>query len=118
VALAEAGGAASNGIAFLVGGGIVYEIVASNCSSPQTTELNASTRAATLMKWVHLGMVQSVIFVGAAALLDQAHRRAILAGGGLAMVLMYGLYAHAKTAGLASGEPATEQHSGALWGRG
>jgi hypothetical protein len=108
VALAEAGGSASNGIAFLVGGGIVYEIVAANVSSPQTTELNASMRAPTLMKWVHLGQVQAAVFVLAAALLDRPHRRAILAGGILAMVLMEGLFLHAKTAGLASDEPGTE----------
>jgi hypothetical protein len=118
VALVETAGAASNGIAFLVGGGIVYEIVASNCSSPQTTELNASSRAATLMKWVHLGMGQAVIFVAAAALVDRGHRNAILAGGALAMGMMEALYLHAKQAGLASGEPGTEQHAGALWGRG
>ena len=112
MALAETAGTASAGIAFLVGGGIVYEIVAANVSSPQTTELNASARAETLMKWVHLGMGQAVLFVAAAALLDRAHRRAILAGGVLAMALMEGLYLHAKQAGLASSAPPTEQHAG------
>lgn len=111
MALAEAAGAASNGIAFLVGGGIVYEIVAANVSSPQTTELNASARAGTLMKWVHLGQAQAAIFVAAAALLDRPHRRAILAGGLLAMALMEGLFLHAKAAGLASSAPGTEQHA-------
>lgn len=111
MALAETAGAASNGIAFLVGGGIVYEIVAANVSSPQTTELNASARAQTLMKWVHLGMGQAVVFVVAAAVLDRAHRRAILMGGVLAMALMEGLYLHAKRAGLANGGPPTEQHA-------
>lgn len=111
MALVETAGAASKGIAFLVGGGIVYEIVAANVSSPQTTELNASARAETLMKWVHLGMAQSAVFVAAAAILDGAHRAPILAGGVLAMVLMEGLYLHAKAAGLANGGPPTEQHA-------
>ena len=115
MALAELAGTAANGIAFLVGGGIVYEIVASNCSSPQTTELNASTRAATLMKWVHIGMFQSAVFVAAAAVMDPGHRTAIIAGGVLAAVMMEGLYLHARAAGLASSEPPTEQHAGAAW---
>lgn len=120
MALVELAGSAGNGIAFLVGGGIVYEIVASNCSSPQTTELNASARAGTLMKWVHIGMGQAALFVAAAAVMDPGHRNAIVAGGLLAGVMMEGLYLHAKAAGLASGEPGTEQHAGqgALWGRG
>lgn len=118
MALAEAAGAASNGIAFLVGGGIVYEIVAANVSSPQTTELNASARAPTLMKWVHLGQVQAALFVGAAAALDRPHRRAILAGGVLAMLLMEGLFLHAKKSGVSNGGPPTEKHAGPAAGSG
>lgn len=96
------------GIAFLVSAGIVYEIIAAACSSPQTTEINASTRADTLMKWVHLGLGQSAVFVGAAAMIDKANRWAIVLGGTTAAVLMYAQYAHAKRAGLNSGAPATE----------
>ena len=51
-------GTNSDGIAFLVSAGIVYEIIAAACSSPQTTEINAGTRADTLMKWVHIGLAQ------------------------------------------------------------
>jgi hypothetical protein len=98
----------TNGIAFLVSAGIVYEIIAAACSSPQTTEINASTRADTLMKWVHLGIGQAAIFIAAAAILDRAHRRPIIAGGVLAAVLMYGQYVHAKNAGMASTAPGTE----------
>jgi hypothetical protein len=108
MALAEVGNTRGNGVAFLVAAGIVYEIIAANCSSPQTTELNADTRAPTLMKWVHLGLGQSALFIGAAILFDRSHAVQILAGGLLAGSLMYGLYGHAKTAGLASGEPGTE----------
>lgn len=110
MALAEIGNTRGNGIAFLVAGGIVYEIIAANCSSPQTTELNASQRAATLMKWVHLGLAQSAIFVAAAMYFDKAHRKPILAGGLLAAILMYGLYAHAKISGINNGGPGTEQY--------
>jgi hypothetical protein len=103
-------GGSSNGIAFLVSAGVMYEIIAAACSSPQTTELNAATRADTLMKWVHLGVGQGVLFVAVAAIVDARHRRAILAGGLLAAVLLYFQYAHAKQAGLASGGPPTERY--------
>lgn len=96
------------GVAFLVAAGITYEIVAACCSSPQTTEINASTRADTLMKWVNLGLGQAVVFIVVAAVLDKKHAPQILAGGILAAVLMWGQYAHAKKAGLASSEPGTE----------
>ncbi len=101
-------GGQSNGIAFLVSAGIMYEIVAAACSSPQTTEINAKTRADTLLKWVYIGLGQGVIFVLAAAIIDQRHAQPILAGGILAGVLMYVSYIHAKQAGLRSSEPGTE----------
>lgn len=115
--LANTGGAGQGrGVAILVSAGIVYEIIAANCSSPQTTELNAKDRAETLMKYVHLGLIQSAIFVGLAAALDRQHRREIILGGGIAAVIMYGLYFHAKVAGLASDLPGTEEHSNARQG--
>jgi hypothetical protein len=100
------------GVPFLVAAGIVYEIIAANCSSPQTTELNAAQRATTLMKWVNIGMVQSALFVVIAASADRRHAKPIVAGGALAAALMYVSYAHGKAAGLASGEPPTEN-----WGQ-
>ena len=109
MALEQVGANLGNGTAFLVAGGIVYEIIAANCSSPQTTELNAATRAPTLMKWVHLGVGQSVLFLAAAMAVDRNHRAAIFAGGALAIALMYGLYGHAKNNGLANTHlPGTE----------
>lgn len=98
------------GIAFLVSAGIVYEIIAAACSSPQTTEINASAREATLMKWVHLGIAQAALFVAVAAMIDRKHRVEILAGGITAGVLMYIQYDHARKAGLASGLPGTETY--------
>jgi hypothetical protein len=97
-----------DGIAFLVSSGIVYEIIAAACSSPQTTEINASTRASTLMKWVYIGIGQAAIFIAVAAYIDPSHRKAIIAGGGLAGGLMYAQYVHARQAGLASGGAGTE----------
>lgn len=98
----------SDGIAFLVSAGIVYEIIAAACSSPQTTEINASSRADTLMKWVYIGLIQSALFIGVAAYIDPKHSRAIVGGGVTAGVLMLGQYMHAKQAGLASNKPGTE----------
>lgn len=103
-------GDSSWGIAFLVAAGIVYEIIAAACSSPQTTEINASTRAGTLMKWVHLGLGQAALFIGAAAVFDRKHRAPILAGGATAAAVMYASYAHAKRAGLRSSLPGTEDN--------
>lgn len=100
----------TGGIAFLVSAGVMYEIIAAACSSPQTTELNAGKRAPTLMKWVNIGVAQGVVFVALAAYADRANSVPILAGGGLAAVLLYAQYAHAKQAGLANGGPGTESY--------
>ena len=98
----------STGIAFIVSAGIVYEIIAAACSSPQTTEINAGSRAKTLMKWVYIGLAQSALFIAAAAMFDKAHRVPIVAGGTAAGVLMWLQYYHAREAGLQSSEPGTE----------
>jgi hypothetical protein len=100
----------STGIAFLVSAGIVYEIIAAACSSPQTTEINASSRADTLMKWVYIGLIQAAVFIGAAALFDKQQRVAIIAGGASAGVLMWLQYYHAREAGLSSDKPGTESY--------
>ena len=104
----EALGSGSDGVAFLVSAGIVYEIIAAACSSPQTTEINAKSRSGTLMKWVNIGVGQAAVFVVAAAVIDKKHSAPILAGGVLAAVIMYASYVHAKGAGLRSTEPGTE----------
>lgn len=102
--------ARSNGIAFLVSAGVVYEVVAASCSSPQTTELNAGARATTLMKWVGIGLAQGILFVGIAAAYDRPHAKAILLGGGIAAVLLALQYEHARRSGLASADPPTERY--------
>lgn len=102
------GGDGGSGIAFLVSAGIVYEIIAAACSSPQTTEINADTRADTLMKWVHIGLAQAAGFVVIAAAIDRRHAAPIVWGGALAAGIMYVSYAHAKAAGLEDCRPGTE----------
>jgi hypothetical protein len=106
----EGMGGGSDGIAFLVSAGVVYEIIAAACSSPQTTELNASARSETLMKWVNIGLAQSALFVLAAAAVDSEHAKPILLGGTIAAILLYAQYHHAKNAGLRNGGPTTETY--------
>jgi hypothetical protein len=108
VALEKLAADASWGIAFLVSAGIVAEIVAKACSSPQTTELNADKRAPTLMKWVNIGMLEAAAFVFVAAWLDRRHRIPIILGGVAEGVITYAEYLHGRSAGLASGAPGTE----------
>jgi uncharacterized membrane protein len=103
-------GSGSRAIAFLVAAGIVYEIIAKACSSPQTTELNAPKRAPTLMKWVNIGTAEAAVFVAIAAALEKDTRGAVLLGGTLAAVITYAEYAYAKQSGLRNGGPPTEEY--------
>lgn len=96
-------------VTFMVSAGLVYEIIAAACSSPQTTEINASVRSDTLMKWVIIGMVQAGIFVLIATMLDKKRWPSLL-GGSLAGAMMWTSYAHAKQAGLKNGGPPTESY--------
>jgi hypothetical protein len=99
-----------DGIAFLVAYGIVAEIIAKACSSPQTAELNADKRASTLMKWVWIGVVEAVAAIIVAASIDAKHRTAIIWGGFLAIAITLGEYVYAKRSGLRNGGPATETY--------
>ena len=99
----------NDAVTFMVAAGLVYEIIAAACSSPQTTEINASARADTLMKWVIIGMCQAAVFVLIAAAMDKKKWPALL-GGGLAGAMMWTSYAHARNAGLKNGGPTTETY--------
>jgi hypothetical protein len=96
------------GVAFLVAAGLVLEQVAASCSSPQTAEINASSRAATLMKWVHVGLLNALVLLIIAAAIDPKHAPHILTGGFLAGGGMYWQYRHGLKCGLRSSEPGTE----------
>jgi uncharacterized membrane protein len=106
---------AGDAAGFLLSAGIVYEIVAAACSSPQTTELNAGARSKTLMKWVGLGLAQATVFVAGAsylAVLEGKNPKPIIAGGVLAGALMAASYIHANKAGLAEkGDQSTENYT-------
>lgn len=97
-----------DGVAFLVSAGIAAELIAKACSSPQTAEINAHSRIATLMKWVNIGVVEAILFVAIAAYIDKKHRTAILAGGILELSITYAEYMYAKSSGMKSTLPGTE----------
>jgi hypothetical protein len=88
---------------------VVYDVISATNSSPQTTEINAKARAATLMKWVKLGIAQGILFVIVGMVAEPKGKKwRPLVGGGLASVLLWFQYAHALSAGLKSDEPPTE----------
>lgn len=86
---------------------VVYGVVAAACSSPQTAEINAATRAPTLMKWVKLGIAQAAVFVAIGVWMDK-RRWPPLLGGALAAGMLWWSYVYAKQCGLRSGQPGTE----------
>jgi hypothetical protein len=100
--------AALLGIAFLG----VKDIYSADNSSPQTTEINAKHRLASLMKWVNIAAVESlgvVLILTAAA--PRGHKRWPFIGGVLALVITYGQYLYARACGMVSHEQPTEDFS-------
>ena len=90
---------------------LTYDIISATNSSPQTTEINASKRADTLMKWVKIGLVQAALFAVIGMVIEQPGKRwRPLVGSGLAGGLLWFQYVHAREAGLASTEPGTEDY--------
>lgn len=97
-------------IAFLVAAGIMYEIIAAACSSPQTAEINAAKRSGTLMKWVKVGIAQGFFFIIIAAIMEREKAVPILTGGTMAAGIMAACYYHANVNGLRNGGEGTEQY--------
>jgi len=89
---------------------MVYQLVGSNMSSPQTAELNAAARAPTITKWVNLTNAEAVAWIVFLSLLDGSLWPAV--GGGLALAGMVLKYRHAISSGLSSSAPATEDYRG------
>ena len=100
-------GNGGNAVKVAVYATLMYDIISATNSSPQTTEINAQKRAPTLMKWVHLGIVQGLLFVAIGMYLDK-ERWPPLMGGGLAAVILYAQYRHALSAGLEQPGETTE----------
>lgn len=101
-------GTSGGGVAFLVSAGVVFEIMAAFASSPQTTELNADKRAATLMKWVHSGVGVAALFVILACYFQPKQAKPIILGGALAGGILEYAYIYAKRSGLANPGAPTE----------
>jgi hypothetical protein len=101
--------AASRMLAVYAGGELVYQLTGANLSSPQTAEMNAAARAATIGKWVLMTHGKSVVWITLLCVLDGSLWPAV--GGGLAMVDMHFSYRYAIRSGLASGAPGTENYS-------
>jgi hypothetical protein len=90
-------GGALDAIAFGVAADLVYNVYSATNSSPQTTELFAGDRSATLWKYVRLGAGQSVILIAIMAYRGRSVWPVI--GGGMAGVFMHLMYSHALKAG-------------------
>lgn len=90
---------------------VVYDVISATNSSPQTTEINAAARADTLMKWVKIGLAQAILFVVIMMMAEPPGKKwRPLVGGGLAAVLLWGQYVHAKNSGLEKGGQPTETY--------
>lgn len=107
----EAGG--SPVAVFAIFAALTYDIISATNSSPQTTEINAKTRADTLMKWVLIGLAQAALFAAIGVAIEAKRNKPVwppLLGSGLAGLLLWFQYVHAKNAGIASAEPGTENY--------
>lgn len=102
-----------------VSAAVMYDVISATNSSPQTTEINAKARSHTLMKWVKLGIAQGTLFIVIMMLAEPPGKKwRPFVGGGLAGVLLWCQYIHAKNAGLQSTEEPTEQYgNGTVRGR-
>lgn len=90
---------------------VVYDVISATNSSPQTTEINAAARAPTLMKWVKIGLLQGLLFVLIGVLAEPPGKKwRPLVGGGVASVLLWFQYVHARDAGLEAGGAPTESY--------
>lgn len=98
------------GLAFLIGAATVAEFIAKDVSSPQTVFINAKKRAPSLMFWVHVGQIEALAFLVAAACLDDpSYAIAFLAGGLSEMGITELQYQFALRQGLATPGPGTEE---------
>lgn len=107
--LSEAFGNGDAAVKVAIYAALMYDIISATNSSPQTTEINAKKRAGTLMKWVHLGLLQGALFVLIGMYLDE-DRWPPLLGGGLAGALLYFQYLYAKNQGTINPAPGTESY--------
>lgn len=99
----------ANMIKVAVSAEMVYQLVGSNMSSPQTAELNAHARAPTIQKWVTLTNGESIAWIAFLSILDGSLWPVL--GGGLALAGMVLKYKYAIDCGLQNDAPPTEDYS-------
>jgi hypothetical protein len=87
---------------------MIYQLVGSNMSSPQTAELNAGARAGTIDKWVNMTTLEGVAWIAFLAYLDKSWWPVL--GGALAGAGMWVKYRYAIQSGLKNNAPATEDY--------
>lgn len=87
---------------------MVYQLVGSNMSSPQTAELNANARAPTIQKWVNMTNAEAIGWLVFLAYLDGSLYPFL--GGGLALGGMVLKYKYAIKWGLENNAPPTENY--------
>jgi hypothetical protein len=109
--LLDGGNADSATIKVAVYATLTYDIISATNSSPQTTEINASVRSETLMKWVSIGLAQAALFAVIGFALDDERWPPVL-GAGLAGVMLWLQYRHAMQSGLEKPGPPTEVYGG------
>jgi hypothetical protein len=87
---------------------MVYQLVGSNMSSPQTAELNAAARAPTIDKWVKLTNYEAAAWIIFLCVLDKSLWPAL--GGAIAGVGMWYKYKYAIRSGLENPGQPTETY--------
>lgn len=109
MALADLGGTGRM-LTVAVSAEMVYQLVGSNMSSPQTAELNTGARAPTIQKWVNLTNAEALGWIVFLSLLDGSLWPAV--GGGVALLGMVFKYKYAINSGLSSSAQGTESYGG------
>jgi hypothetical protein len=99
----------ADAIAFGVAADLVYNVFSATNSSPQTTELFAGERSATMWKYVKLGGLQGAVLVGIMAVRGKSVWPIL--GGLVAGGAMWWMYRHALQEG-------TKAQAGTGWARG
>ena len=107
-------GASRRMIAVAIAAELIFQLCGCNLSSPQTAELNAGARAATITKWVNLTNAEAVAWIVFLCKLDESLWPAL--GGTLAGLSMWLKYRYAIWSGLRNPAPATENYAGARAG--
>jgi hypothetical protein len=92
---------------YLVAALDIYSFIS---SSPQTVELNAKTRAPTLMKYVNIGSVGGIaVGLVGMTLAPKGSKMWPIIGAGTGVVFAHFIYQHAKQAGLSKPGVPTEK---------